>query len=413
MVIASYTTMRDLAWAPDRDMVVRTVIPGTHLPALDQGSRTDRCFVHADREGGHAHGRIDMLFERSASSLHQTTRVDLWTAAERRAGSSSCKRAAARPRVRKTGGLLTLRQGHTTHSSTGSVGSFGLYRSGSSQEFELLKTTTRQIVRHALHVTSLDRLHRCHRRSKGEDLGHLAITDRQAIFGYIYDRRVWLNGRQQGARSGQGSDLASTQVLREQLVGTLQSLGAHSLLDIGCGDFNWMRHVDLGDVQYVGVDVVQSLIEAHETAFGSPTRRFLCLDAVDGPLPVADVALCRDVMFHLSFADARRLIDHVQAAGIRYLVATSDTSTGYNADIRTGDYRKQNLQRRPYRFPAPDLWIPDDAVVEGRGLGVWSVADLGARSRTYPREDPDSFIARLRALPMLLGGTKSHFADRG
>jgi len=240
----------------------------------------------------------------------------------------------------------------------------------------MLRITAREIVRHGLHVTSLDRVLMRRRAAQGMNIGHLALKDRRQVFGYVYDQGVWLNGRSEGARSGLGSELDATRVLRERLSTMLRPLGATEFIDIGCGEFTWMQHVDLGDVRYIGVDIVQSVIDFDRQRFGSGNRSFHCLDAVSEPLPRADVALCREVLFHLSFTDGRSLLANVRRAGIRHLIATTDRGTAFNADITTGDFRVINLQRRPYRFPVAEGWIPDDSVATGRGLGLWSVESL-------------------------------------
>ena len=162
----------------------------------------------------------------------------------------------------------------------------------------------------------------------------------------------------------------------DRLAATLDQLGAASLLDVGCGDFTWMAHVDLDAIEYVGVDIVPTVIATDVDRYSSPGRRFLCLDAVADELPEHDVALCREILFHLSFADARQLLTNLRRAGARHLIATTDTSTSFNADVTTGDFRPLNLERRPFRFPRPLHWIDDDAVVRGRGLGIWAVDEL-------------------------------------
>lgn len=121
--------------------------------------------------------------------------------------------------------------------------------------------------------------------------------------------------------------------------------------------------MDLG-VEYFGVDVVQSVMSANEDNYGSATRNLYCLDAVDDALPKADVVLCGEILFHLSFADAKDLLNNVKRSGARYLMATSDACTAFNANVRTGDYRPLNLQRRPFRFPRPKVWRQDDAMVD-------------------------------------------------
>jgi hypothetical protein len=139
-----------------------------------------------------------------------------------------------------------------------------------------------------------------------------------------------------------------------------------------------MQHVAL-DAKYIGVDVVQSVVDTNQRLYGSAQRDFRCVDAVAEPIPAADAVLCREVLFHLSFADARKLLENVKTSGARYLIATSDTATSFNSDIRTGDFRVLNLRKRPFRFPAPSFSIPDEAVQPGRSVGVWQVANIWSR----------------------------------
>jgi SAM-dependent methyltransferase len=240
----------------------------------------------------------------------------------------------------------------------------------------MYKITIREVVRHGLHTTSLDRLLMMRRISRGLDIAYLFAPDRRQVFEHIYDRGIWLNNNdKRDSLSGAGSELDNTVELRASLPIVLAQLSAESVVDVGCGDFNWMKHVDLR-AKYIGVDVVQSVIDANTKLYGSAEREFRCLDAVVQPLPTADVALCREVLFHLSFADARKLLANVKTSGAKYLITTTDTATGFNSDIRTGDFRPLNLRKRPFRFPDPDIWITDEAVLTGRGLGVWRTADI-------------------------------------
>jgi hypothetical protein len=126
--------------------------------------------------------------------------------------------------------------------------------------------------------------------------------------------------------------------------------------------------------QYTGMDIVPSVIEANKARY--PDRTFLCADATCDELPKADVVLCREVLFHLSFADARRLLDNVRRSGARYLLITSEDSTRLNFDIHSGDYRSLNLRRSPFKFPAPISTIQDTKVMSTRFLGLWKTADL-------------------------------------
>ena len=76
--------------------------------------------------------------------------------------------------------------------------------------------------------------------------------------------------------------------LRAELPRLLSRVGARALLDAPCGDFNWMRHVDLGSVSYTGVDVVAPLIERCQRTYGGATRQFVVRDILADPLPRAE-----------------------------------------------------------------------------------------------------------------------------
>ncbi len=233
------------------------------------------------------------------------------------------------------------------------------------------RITAREAIRHALHLLHLDGALNRRRVATGQDIGHLSLVDRTDVFAYIYRRGVWRNGMEAGSLSGFGSELAVTETLRRDLAATIAQLGARSVLDIGCGDFNWMQHVDLGQARYLGVDIVPSVIEENQRRYGSHRREFRTLDAVVEPVPDADIVLCREVLIHLSFADGKRLLANLRRSAANYFLLTSDASTGFNADITTGDYRVLNLRKRPYRLPAPDAWLTDDSYVAERAIGVW------------------------------------------
>jgi 2-polyprenyl-3-methyl-5-hydroxy-6-metoxy-1,4-benzoquinol methylase len=237
------------------------------------------------------------------------------------------------------------------------------------------KITIREMLRHGLHTTSLDRLLMRRRVARGIEIDYLFAPDRRQVFEQIYRQGIWLNQNAHGALSGAGSGLAATVDVRAGLPALLAQLAVRSLVDVGCGDFTWMQHVAL-EVRYTGIDVVQSVIDCNKRLYGSAQREFRCIDAVAEPIPTADAVLCREVLFHLSFADARKLLENVKTSGARFLIATSDTATSFNSDIRTGDFRLLNLHKRPFRFPAPSFWIPDEAVQAGRSMGVWQVSNI-------------------------------------
>lgn len=234
-----------------------------------------------------------------------------------------------------------------------------------------ISVTLREFVRHSLHVTGmLDPLRRLRsgtvRKGTGDTL--------EERFSHIYRTGVW-QSTPDAPSSGAGSHPAVAGRLGRELPALVNKLGVSHFLDIGCGDFSWMRDVELG-CRYTGADIVPSVIERNTEQFGRPDRQFLTLNATVDPLPGADMALCREVLFHLSFADARALLENVRRSGIKWFLATTDNVTRFNADIESGDFRVLNLSVAPFRFPEPELRLGDDVLVPGRSVAVWRVDRL-------------------------------------
>jgi hypothetical protein len=59
-------------------------------------------------------------------------------------------------------------------------------------------------------------------------------------------------------RPGSGSD-EITAGTRSVLGKVLRGLGVDSMLDIGCGDWNWMKLLNLSRVKYTGIDIVEEV----------------------------------------------------------------------------------------------------------------------------------------------------------
>jgi SAM-dependent methyltransferase len=237
--------------------------------------------------------------------------------------------------------------------------------------------TAKEIARHvALRLGATELLDRRARRL-GYKTNHLSAPTLEARFSSIYESGAWLIGKDQHSRSGEGSDDRATMALRAEFGEVLRGLECRKLLDVGCGDWHWMRQVDL-PCEYVGVDIVPSVIASNK-AFERPGVSFAVANAVTDPLPAADVILCREMLFHLSYADGLAAIANMRRSA-RWLIATTDY-IWFNSDIRTGDYRPLDLRRPPYDFPAPALVIPDDGVLPRRTLGVWRTEELRPRIR--------------------------------
>ena len=89
------------------------------------------------------------------------------------------------------------------------------------------------------------------------------------IFSDIYYRNVW--GDEESV-SGPGSGVKRASAFREELAELLKQLQVTTLLDAGCGDYNWMKELNLSSMQYIGVDVVPELITINQQKYGREIR---------------------------------------------------------------------------------------------------------------------------------------------
>ena len=185
--------------------------------------------------------------------------------------------------------------------------------------------------------------------------------------------------------SGKGSSLAYTENLRAELPALLTKHGVRVFLDAPCGDFHWMRMVDLATTKYVGMDLVPDLIAENQAKYASPMRQFLVGDITLAPLPAADMMMCRDCLFHLPYDFIYRFFRNFLQSDIRLLLLTSNL-IAHNKDIPVpGRWRQLNMTRPPFSMP-PALESIEDWI-EGhprRYMGVWSkpqIAEFLAKAR--------------------------------
>ena len=207
------------------------------------------------------------------------------------------------------------------------------------------------------------------------ELSQLGLQQR---FERIYSTNLWSDP---STRSGTGSSLDSTRVVRRDLPRALRQLDSRVLLDAPCGDFIWMQHVDLSGIEYIGGDIVPSIVTDDQNLYGNETRRFIEVDLTRDELPDADVLLCRDCLVHLSYANIRAILANIARSKVRYILMTSFPGRGDNKDIEDGDWRPLDFEAAPFFFPPPVLTILEECEEEegsyaDKSLVAWRVADI-------------------------------------
>ena len=189
-------------------------------------------------------------------------------------------------------------------------------------------------------------------------------------FKNIYNDLSWPGGFPE-TRCGRGSMLDNTVTLRENLKSLIKNLNIQSILDVACGDFNWMRTVDLTGIDYTGIDIVPEHISNNKKHYESENIKFFLLDGVNEKLPKADLIISRDLLPHLSFTNLKKLIKNFEESGAKYLLSTTFPHMDKNADITTGLWRPINLEKDPINLPKATLLIKEEE--ETKYIGLFSL----------------------------------------
>jgi len=176
------------------------------------------------------------------------------------------------------------------------------------------------------------------------------VDSLQDRFTLIYRRNAW--GSKESI-SGSGSTLAMTTSIRSLLPIIFEKFKIKSILDVPCGDFNWMKLVDLNGISYLGGDIVEPLVANLNRNFSSKFITFMQFDITIDSFPKSDLVLNRDCLFHLSYRDIQLTLSNFLKSGSKYFLSTSYENGGkfINADIRSGDFRLIDLFESPFRFP--------------------------------------------------------------
>lgn len=188
-------------------------------------------------------------------------------------------------------------------------------------------------------------------------------------FALAYKTGRWHHG------SGSGSSPANTAGYRAFLAAFLRANSIRSVLDIGCGDWQFSRLIDWAGITYTGVDVVPAVIGCNWARYARPQVRFEHGDVLNGyQLPAADLVLCKDLLQHWPDAAVAEL--GVRLAGRRALL-TSDLANGSHEDTGPGGYRPLDLAAPPFSWPVRERLRYESVSHEGTVRRTKVVWELG------------------------------------
>lgn len=206
----------------------------------------------------------------------------------------------------------------------------------------------------------------------------------QEQMSHVYEHNYWGSDE---SRSGAGSEALQTKFIEQEVPLLFKRLNINSVLDLPCGDFQWMRRALLNvnwDLQYHGADIVPQIIEdnrQHE----SDNIKFSCMDITSDQLPQVDLIFSRDCLVHLSDAKVLKAFNNIKKSGAKYIAMTHfnwfhlPNRMLEDDDAAGPDWRRINFRLRPFYLPSPiDVVFEGSSEALGRDkmIAVWYVKDL-------------------------------------
>jgi 2-polyprenyl-3-methyl-5-hydroxy-6-metoxy-1,4-benzoquinol methylase len=169
----------------------------------------------------------------------------------------------------------------------------------------------------------------------------------------------------QESLSGPGSSIANTVEVRNLLHKCIFNYNIKSILDLGCGDWNWLQNVCLDGVNYLGWDADVDLIVSNLFNYSEDNITFDTLDICLEEYPSVDLIICRDVLFHMPINLAQKIINKSKKS-CKLFLSTSFLDVKINTGIQSGlnwGYYPINLNAPPFNLS--DLLLDFDREMLG------------------------------------------------
>ncbi len=123
-------------------------------------------------------------------------------------------------------------------------------------------------------------------------------------------KKGWVGGLPE-TPCGSGSKISNTKEQRGWIPDLINKYGIKSIADIGAGDLNWIKQIQLpDDVNYKPYDLVPRLPEV---------QKFNLIEQIPEKV---DLIICLWVLNHLTFNDCHQAIENIKESGSRYLLMT-------------------------------------------------------------------------------------------
>ncbi len=168
-----------------------------------------------------------------------------------------------------------------------------------------------------------------------------------------------------GGGSGPGSDPYYNLPYRSFLENFIVHNRIGSVVEIGCGDWQFSKFIRFDNSQYLGLDIVEKVIARNNARFAAPNISFKIMPEDKSLVPNADLLVIKDVLQHLNNNEIGEFYSEV-IPKYRYCLITNShhkLNTPRNIDVASGGFRCLDLTDGPF------FW--KGAYVLRFNTGVW------------------------------------------
>lgn len=202
----------------------------------------------------------------------------------------------------------------------------------------------------------------------------------QDFFSTIYSENRWSNG------SGPGSNPNATKEYRAYLQQFLKTYQIKSVVDAGCGDWQFSSLINWDSIDYLGLDIVPAVVEKNTKHFGQENIRFKHCNIAKENLPPADLLILKDVIQHWTNEEILAFLP--QFKKYKYVLVTNDVEQEngtFMQGINTEGFTDERTRYKPVDITQPPFNVFALPVLVFQ-VGVYKYTYFVDNSRTQIRD---------------------------
>jgi len=171
------------------------------------------------------------------------------------------------------------------------------------------------------------------------------------VFEQIYAHNSWGHG------SGEGSLPVHVRSYVRFLQKFLRQQRVASVVDFGCGDWQFSRSIPWDGIEYRGYDIVPAVVSANRRRYGSATVSFHEIGTTFDTLPPADLLIVKDVLQHWSDETVWSFLPVLSRYRLALITnCVNPAGPTQNVPIADGDFRYFDVRLLPFNIKAREVF---------------------------------------------------------